>query len=189
MVVQVHTAGRPAVPRRALLTSIVLLSLVGALAAGMSHLRSRQPLGRRITPPGWQISFRSPRRLRSEPFQGPAGLDVRRFVGVTRRGEGAVLALMQIDGVYRDGEAQVVALNASELLGIRARGADWFPASFGSVEGVETLGSHGAAVVRTAIVDSGVVYVAILNTPNRVVDEDAYRLFDLTCRSVKATER
>ena len=164
---------------------LLLFLLACALAAGMTWLRSGEPLGARISPPGWEVSFRPPRRFRPDPLPEQAGLDLRVFRGVTRQ---AVLAFVRIEGAHDD-EARGGALRVLEMLGLRVSETSWSPEPFGPFEGAETLGLYGATVARVATVDSGLTYVAFLNTPDGGIEEYSYHLFDLTCRSVELTGR
>lgn len=194
MVVEVHTAGKPVVPGRALLASIALLLSACALAAGMTWLRSGDPLGHRIKPPGWEISFRPPRRFQPVDATEWRVAGICRFVGLSRQGAMVALDLWRIDDAG-DEEASTVAtrvLRQYALLqhgDLREPAATWSEEAFGPFEGMEAVAPQGAIVVRAAIVDRDLAFAASLSVRDGLVDDHLYRAFDLTCRSIELTGR
>jgi hypothetical protein len=189
MVVEVYTAGKPAIRGRALLISIALFVLACSLAIGMTWHRWADPLGDPVRPPAWEISFRPPRGFRPDTPEGWPQHGIQRFVGVTRRGAPAVLAFWRIDDVRNEAASKIAeqVLKAWDLRGAVA------PPSAGAVgpyDGKETRGPEGTTIVRAAVVNPSLALAVSLDLgADAPIDEDLYRLFDLTCRSIEPTGR
>ena len=189
MVVEVHTAGKPAVPGRALLTALTLFLLACSLAIGMTWRRWADPLGDRVRPPTWEISFRPPRRFQPYTPEGWPQDGIRRFVGVTRRGAPAVLAFWRIDDVRNEAASKIAeqVLKAWDLRGPVAPPSVGF---VGPYKGAEMRGPQGTTIVRAAVVHPSRALAVSLDVDTDVpIDDRFYHLFDLTCRSIELTGR
>jgi hypothetical protein len=189
MVVEVHTTGKPAVRGRALLISIALFLLACSLAIGMTWHRWADPLGDRVRPPTWEISFRPPRRFQPYTPEGWPQQDIRRFLAVTQQGTPAELAFWRIDDIRNEAASQIAeqVLKAWDLRGPVA------PPSaepIGPYDGKETRGPQGTTIVRAAVVNPTLALAVSLDVDTDVpIDDRFYHLFDLTCRSIELTGR
>ena len=190
MAVELYTSGKPAIPRRALFTSIFLLILASTLAAAMTRRRSGELLRPRIEPHGWSISFQRPREFPTGRFGptklGPAYL----FHGRTRTGAPATRAVFRLEEVAA-GDARAACervLRAHMSLPLPT--ADMtrltrFDSKFGSLDAAEIQDPQLGVVVRAAVLGDNDAYAVSLRVEGVEIDSQVYRLFDLTCGSIK----
>jgi hypothetical protein len=60
---------------------------------------------------------------------------------------------------------------------------------FGPVDGYELVDSGQTAVVRAAQLSAGEAYAVSIGVDGDIIDEHAYGLFDLACRSIEYEDR
>jgi hypothetical protein len=95
--------------------------------------------------------------------------------------------VQRIEQVEED-EARWVAMRVLELEAQHLSAVPWSEEVLGPFEAAEVLSPYGAAtIVRAAIISPGLAYAVWLHIPDAGIDQDTYRLFDLTCRSMKLT--
>ena len=187
---EVQTAGKPAVPHRALVFGVVLLALTCALAGNMVRSGSRKALGLRVAPPGWAISFQPPRGFQPGRETIDAGaMSVRGFVGATRGGAMVTLTVRHLRIVSQvDSEtvARLVAgkFAAGPLVDSKYPRPGQQVARIGMLEAVEILNRQIATVVRAVVLPDSRALALSLSVQGASLDTQIYRLFDLTCRSV-----
>jgi len=179
---------KPADKLRTMPAALALLVLALALAATMSRTRGKETMGARIRPGGWTASFRPPRRFRSEQF-GAVPVDLPYIAhGRTRSGADAILAVYRLDAsAFADPTAVCDSVIRSNL---RLRSGD--PLTARRVRLDRRIGSEPAAeialvdagiVARALLLPSGEAYAVWLGVAGTPMDDDTYRLFDLTCLS------
>lgn len=193
MAIQVYSIERPAVPRRALIASILLLLLASCLAAAMTWARSSDAPGSRIEPEGWSMSFRPPRR-----FDGTFGLTTLgpayQFDGSARPEGVAILVVYRLEGTSAHGARDVCecVLGAHFGLGItpveRAHFA-WFDRKLGPLDAVEVWEPVTDVLVRAVVLEHGDAYALSVAVRGGRISPETYRLFDQTCSSIEFRTR
>ncbi len=190
MAVKVYAPSTPIPARRTLFFTIVLFGLVSALAGSMAVQRGSDPLGPRIAPRGWAMSFRIPKGwIPGTPVPG-GSVTVFPFHGQSADRTPVDLAVWQIDEQLSGGPTEICSLilrqygapgSETTLGGVPVTGRK----AFGSIPGVEAMGPNGSTVVRAVVLDRRVGYAMSLNAGPSTIDKALYELFDLTCRSVE----
>ncbi len=189
MFAEVFNPTRPPAPHRAPIAGVLLLLFASALAAEMSWRRTGDPLAARIHPPGWSISFQAPRGwIRSVRAVGAT--EVVAFHGANRAGHPTTLAFWRLDQWTGDDLETVCVLilgqHGAQVLPDRAPTDLTSPATqFGPVDGFELVDREQTTVVRAAQLSAGEAYAVSLGIDHDVIDEHAYGLFDLACRSIE----
>ncbi|MBI4718998.1 MAG: hypothetical protein HY763_14420 [Planctomycetes bacterium] len=189
MVVELHNMTRPARPGRAIASSVFLLLVTVGLAAQMSAARGRDPLVRAVSPPGWLISVRPPKHFRLGEEVHTRKAVALPFFGRAASGAEAVLALWrveQMDGGSPRSAAELILGRHDAEEGshpVDARESEAKP--LGPREGAELFSWDRTTVVRAAVFRRGDAYAVSVSLEDRPIDEDLYRLFDLTCRSLE----
>ncbi len=186
MLIEVHTTGKPAVQGRAMLAAVALLLGTGALAGHMTWHRATHPLGQRISPPGWGLSFQVPRSFSSPPPQVWIPRGTRHFVGPTGQGTAATLAVMLVDDAPADTDCAIASW-AVGADGHTTPAAACNTERLGSLDGAELLAPQATRIARVAAVSQGRALVVLLDVSPTTIDDPMYRLFDLTCRSIRLT--
>ena len=190
MVVEVYNASRKAEPRRILIAAMVLLGFSSALAATLTWHRAMHPLAARFQPAGWTISFEPPRGWAPGSLVPSGPVTAMLFHGSTHVGKRANLAVWQLDG-SDDYDLQtvctlVLAQHRTPLLPqLRTSAQTGSAPKLGRFDADERGGKGHPAVVRAARASIGTIYAVSLSVENALIDEQTYRLFDLTCRSIR----
>lgn len=183
-----HSPDKPENSVRTIPVSLALLALAVILAGAMSHARSGDLLGARVQPGGWTVSFRPPRRFQSQQF-GAAPLDLPYIAhGRTRFGDKAILAVYRLDATgFADPTAvcESVIRSNSDL-----QSGDWLTGRrlrsdrrIGGNPAVEIALREMGIVARAVLLPSGEAYAVWLGVEGAPLDDNTYRLFDLTCLS------
>ena len=186
--IEVYTAGRPAVPLRAWLSSILLLASVCGLAAWMSWSRSGESLAARFEPLDWGISFRTPRRFEPLNPDLPTPAYAIAYRTVTASGDMAELVFRRIEAAQNLDAGEICNLilrpHASLLLAVFAASPTRTTEKFGSLDAVQIHYSAIGMVVRAIRLQNGFGYAVSLRVVGGPIDEPLYRSFDLASRSV-----
>jgi hypothetical protein len=173
-----------------LVVSVLLLLFACALAAEMTWLRSHEPLGDRMRPAGWGVSFRPPRGFKAYTPNGLSLPGIQQFLGATAQGAPVLLGVWHIEEPPSD-EALPVAIGVLQeytplwLGESRMPQTTWASEAIGPLEGAEILSPEGATLVRAAVADESFAVAVTLNLRNGPIDPRLYELFDLTCRSIE----
>ena len=191
MLIEVHTQEKPAKPARAWLAAAGLLLVAGALAADMTRRRSADPLGARIEPPGWTVSFRTPNV--SEPgtvvqtVLGP----VYQFRHPTQPGRFTMTVQRltpEASGTPLDVCFQVLrsrGAGPASLFDVQGPLPAILTKDLGPLAGAEVHDLRSGTIVRAGVGNDGEGYAVTLNTRNASISPRLYRLFDRTCASVQ----
>lgn len=192
MVVQVHTSGKPASPRRALLATMFLLLLASILAAAMAWTRSMVTLGPWIEPEGWSIAFRAPRR-----FSGEFGLtsfgQAYQFQGRVTPQAVATLVVYRVEaagaGDASDVCDRILSAYLIDLPPLSMSVQTRSDTKLGAREAVEIWDPVADILVRAVVVRPGEAYAVSLSVRGASINPATYRLFDQTCASVEYRSR
>lgn len=194
MTIEVHSTGKPAIAGRA--TIIMALVAMGtlALAGWFAHARGSDPLGARMTPEGWSVSFRpprefTPRHLLVSHVLGPAI----RFSGPCGNGE-CELTYWQIplrELIDAETLAGLVAQSTrawtwSDLVGRRAP-SEAAPAMLGTMRGAEIVNESEGTQVRAAAMSPTIAAAVALKHPPVPLNSKLRDAFDASCRSLELT--
>ena len=190
MVVEVYAGVKPASPRRALFGSICLLTAASALAATMAWQRSGELVARGIEPPGWSISFRTPRRFDSRQFGSTKLGSAFLCHGRTRTGTPASLALYRLEGPVKVDSLMVCerVLSAHEWIPLPTAATTRltrFDKKLGRFDAAEIRDEQLGVVVRAVVLEDDDAYAVSLGVEGAEIDPHTYRLFDLTCSSIE----
>ena len=191
MVLEVHSGHRPAQPGRALWVSALLLGLTLVLAGSMSAARARDPLGPRVAPEGWPISFRAPRSFHLEtPLQTAHGPAIFMLGVATNARQMLMIRLIpsRRGGQGMDWVRSMITLDTADETPLETmpRGASGEESKFvGPFEGVEAHDSEGTVVSRAAAGPDGVGIAVTLTVEGVSIDPATYRVFDLVCASIE----
>ena len=193
MAIQVYSIEKPAVQRRALIASILLLLLASCLAAAMTWARSSDAPGPRVEPEGWSISFRPPRR-----FNGTFGLTTLgpayQFDGSARPEGVAILVVYRLGRRSADGARDVCervlgAHFGPNLHPVGTARFAWFDRRLGPLDAVEIWEPLMDVLVRAAVPERGDAYALSVAVRGGRISPETYRLFDQTCRSIEFRTR
>lgn len=193
MTVEVYTAGRPAIPLRAWVSSILLLISASGLAGWMSWSRSGELLAPRIEPQGWDMSFRPPRRF--EPVMpelvAPANAII--YGTPTTSGGMAELVFRRVEVAPNLDAAEICNLilrpHASVLLAIFAPPPTRSIEKLGPLDAVQIHYPGIPMIVRAIRFERGFGYAVSLRVAGGPIDDSLYHSFDLACRSVDVRPR
>ncbi len=178
MAFEVDRVTTPARPRRAIVCSVLFLALTVLLARDLTRRRTSDPLGPRIAPEGWHVSFRAPRQFR----WGGQTADV--VVLLWRQ---ATLQIFRIDARVADGPAELCAFLLHQVTGAPVTaplaGARSAATHLGAHVAAECATPDGTATARTVVPQRKEAYAVLLLTRGAPIDDSLYRLFDLTCLS------
>jgi|GEM_PF-3621345 len=186
MVYTVHTHGKSASPRRALLLSGALLACSTAVAA----YTSSHALGSRFTPPGWSISMQIPtgfRRLDTGADSNHATVELE--LVVSEKTLAKVVILRHDIGPQDSVEDIALAVCQRQFHGLALLGtlSDVHAAGVGPFDGAEVrLLDHTGypiAIIRAVVVGQIEAYsftLLVAGEPNL-----AYRRFDALTRTVR----
>jgi hypothetical protein len=190
MVISVYSPSKEALPRRALVSTLLLLGVVSLLAAEMSWHRTSNPLGSRVKPGGWAVSFEPPRGWGAGP-PAPAGNPVALpYHGITRTGQPAAMVFWRLEKPLKNDLPMICAtiLDQHDVFlppDLQAIGYGEKRATLCDVEGLEQIGPHNQAVVRAVMLSTGEAYAVSLSIEGATIDDHTYRIFDLTSQSVR----
>ncbi len=194
MFAEVYNPTRPPAPHRALIAAILLLLLASALAGQMSWRRTGDLLAARILPPGWSISFQAPKGWIRGISAQRGSTAVITFHGPNRTGHPTTLAFWHLDPWTGD-DLEAVCLLILGQHGAQASSSP-FPTDLtspatklGLMDGYEQVDVQRTAVVRAAQFSADEANAVSLSVDSDVIDEHAYRLFDLACRSIENEDR
>jgi len=185
---EIYTAGRPAIPLRAWLSSIFLMGSVCGLAGWMTWSRSGESLGARVEPQDWDISFRPPRRF--EPLNGVATTPAYAIAyrTPTASGEMVELVFRRIEAASNLDAYEICNLtlrpHASILLTVFAAAPTRSTEKLGPLDAVQVHYPGIPMVVRAIRLQNGNGYAVSLRVEGGPIDEPLYRSFDLACRAV-----
>ena len=190
MTAELHIREKPAIMRRTWLVSVSLLTVAFFVAAGLSWQRSGDHLAAPVSPDGWSISFRPPRRVGVREFgRTPLG-SAFRFQMWPRGGAQAVLTVMRLEG-----EPVSDPLAACERV-LRAYFRTQAPVSglarftnldtkLGPFEAVEICDPVLGVTVRAATTGDREAYAVSLGIEGPIPDKKTYHVFDEACRSIE----
>lgn len=186
MVIEAYSTTKPALPFRGLTFAVLLLAVSAGLAAELTWRRGERWAADRLSPPGWDISFRLPRG----------------FVPASQNREGTFLRFQQsTDGAVA--ELSFWKMDSNDLTEVRIAerilrdGEGFFNLSvFGPPpqRSVERMGSRRAIelsdpdvpmIVRAIALENGKTYAAALRLTDSDDDAELYHLFDRVCRSIQ----
>ena len=190
MVVELYNGTKSASATRARVLSIILLALACVLAAMMSWSRGRQPLDIRIEPPNWRISFRPPKRFTQGELVQTSFAEVIALFGVTTHGAGARLAILRLHPSVADDPATLCAELVRQYAFVPPHEglspvAGHTGAKLGPFDAVQTMAPSRSAVARVAALPTGIRYAVALAVDGEPIDDDLFRLFELTCASIE----
>ncbi len=185
---EVYIASRPAIPLRAWLSSILLLTMVSGLAGWMSWSRSSDSLAARVEPEDWDISFRPPRQFKPLAADTAAPTYAIAYRTTTASGGGAELVFRRIEAAKNLDADEICDLilrpHASLLLAIFAAPPTRTIETLGPLDAVQVHYSAIPMVVRAIRLQNGYGYAVSLRVEGGPFDEPLYRSFDLACRAV-----
>ncbi len=184
MVIAVHNVSKPAIGRRALWATLILLLLTVALAYQMTLTRSR------ISPAQWGISFIAPkgftRRIPAVPSRFIP------FVSSATSGVKATVVVWQLGDLGEPNPAKIPAMVIRQIEDVPERPGPGDQQShpirkmLGPVEGAEQVSPLGTSLVRTAIFDRRGVYAISLSVESGGrINQKLYDIFDQMCQSVQ----
>lgn len=189
MDIEVHSFSRDISQRRTLLAAAFLLILSCGLAVGMSWRRAANPLVPVLTPQQWKVLFSVPRRFETGEARVARDASALPFFGESSDGVKVFCILWR--GTRESGvDLETTAQDILREFGV---GVNWFgeartrPAKaepMGEQEGLELISVSESAVIRIAAV-ADEVYAVLFATQRAKLDPEMFRLFDLTCRSMK----
>lgn len=193
----VHTGQKPARPGLGIVLSGSSLAAVLALAAGLSHVKLARlsvHLGERVSPPGWNISFRPPAGWLPAPY-GDDELDeaALRFREPRSAVEGRQLVLRRGEAAGDGPAVHVAAATVPRWVltsvgggGLGLQLTTPVAKPFGSLPGAETEfrlgGSYGCA--RVGLEPDGASVCAMLLSPWGGSSHRAVRILDQVVASV-----
>lgn len=191
MMIEVHAGGKPAVPYRAWVASVVLLFGVSGLALTLIFDRTGRFLQDRVSPAGWHISFQPAKAFELVGPESDVSSGVRRYRLVSQRGGIAELAFWRVDA--RDGlnavEVCDQVLQRTHLSWLRAFFPD--PAPIASVEALGGIRSDQILdptipmVVRAVVLNGGWAYAVSLRVEGASMGQRLYRTFEATCQTIE----
>jgi hypothetical protein len=189
MVIEVHTREKPAIPHRTWVFAVMSLVLASLLAGVMSRTRGGDPLGQRIEPTGWLISFRPPRWSGAWEFGATLFGPAFRFHSPTAEGGVATLVVYRIEGP-EVGAAAVCDRILRADLGLRPKPVGWarfrgLDTQLGPFRAVEMFDPIVNRVVRAAEFGSAGVYAVSLKVQDGQIQPQMYHVFDQTCSSIE----
>ncbi len=189
MVIKVHTREKPAIPHRAWASAFVLLLLASLLAGVMSRTRAGDPLGQRIEPADWLISFRPPRGLGAWEFGATLFGPAFRFHCPTTEGRVATLVVYRIEDRKVEPTAVCDRILRADL-GLQPKPVGWqrftgLDTQLGPFRAVEMFDPAVKRVVRAAEFGSAGVYAVSLKVQGAPIRSEVYRLFDQMCSSIE----
>lgn len=190
MAIEVYSATTSTPPLRTVAVTVLLFAATCLLAASMSWRRAGETLGPRLEPQGWGVSFRPPKRfIQTELSQTEIGSVM------LLSGEGANLAVWRMSppGDVDADDLCILILQqyeAAAAWGTRTHSqppsqSDLPPAAnepIGSRPAVERFSANHKVVVR-ATMEGGPGYAISMVVISAPLPADAYRVFDLTCKS------
>jgi len=187
--IEAYSAGRPAIPLRAWLSSIFLLGLVCGLAGWMSWSRSGESLSARVEPQDWSISFQAPRRFELLTPNLAVPADVIVYGAPTASGDVAELVFRRIDAAQNldaDGICNLILRPYSSLLlAVFGASPNRTLEEIGSLEAVQFHYPAIGMVVRAIRLQNGLGYAVSLRVVGGSIDKSLYSSFDLVCRSIE----
>lgn len=190
MLIEVHTREKPAIPRRAVISSILLLALATALAGTLTWRRSAPSVHTRIRPHGWSVSFRPPPGSYGPQIR-PTGSGSQAVFGVlTPAGNEAYIFVRRIDPAPSNDPREVCDLLLREIAEIgphvrRPLPMVWIDKQIGHHDAVEVWEPVLGAAVRAAVFDDEEVYALTVRVAAGPIDPDTYALFERTCTSME----
>lgn len=190
MVIQIHNGAKPVLPRRTLAFSVLLLALTSMLAADLTGRRAGDPLGPTLTPDGWNLSFRPPKRfVPGDAVRTRIG-DALLFYGPLEQGAAEALAIWRInEGIVEGADGTCTLLlgqfgspspDAAPISGGTSNGTP-----LGPLPAAERISRERTTVARAVVLATGEIHAVSLQTQGAVINDQMYRLFDLTCRSIE----
>lgn len=185
-----YSAVKPASPIRTWLMAAALLGVATTLAVSMSARGLKSGTwSDRIEPVGWNVSFRSPPAFvpaDSPPehfastyrflYPSPNGTSLELVFWRLRVPEGAT-TLQVCREVLDTAESWVNRLLGPPRTRIDSR--------LGGKEALEIHSPSAAMIVRATLLNDGWAFAVSIRAVGAPVDEVVYRLFDMTCRSVR----
>ncbi len=184
MVIAVHNVSKPAIGRRALWATLLLLLLTVALAYQMTITRSL------ISPAEWGISFAAPHGFaRGVPARPSRFIP---FIRTSTSGAKATLIVWQFGDLGGSDPAKIPSFIFQQLESSTKppnhsdQHARPIRKMLGPVEGAEQISPLGTSLVRSAIFSNREVYAISLSVDgNSRIDEGLYNIFDQLCLSVQ----
>jgi len=185
MVIAVHNVSKPALGRRALWVTLLLLLLAMALAFQMSITRSR------ISPVDWGISFTAPhgfvRSIASRPSR------IIPFVSASTSGPKVTIILWQLGDLGESDPTKIYAMIFKQLESspqkavLSDQRTRLTRKMFGPLEGTEQINPRGTSMVRSAIFNRREIYAISLTVAGGApINKKLYDIFDNLCLSVES---
>ena len=191
MYTEVHNAMQPAMARRTILASSVLMAGALVLAFALTWSRSEVRLGDRVRPDGWDVSFRPPARFvldRTDMMRSPRSIS---YLRPSAGGPMAILTFHLVDspaGMEPAVVCRAILIQrttfAERIRGSQA-GTEPVSALVGFMDGAELTNTAQTFLVRCAVQPSGRTYVITLEVARGPIDARRREMFDMVCRSVE----
>ena len=196
MSIEVHTTGKPAVPRRAVILSLLLLVFTSILAMDMSRRRTKQTYVKRVRPEEWDISFRPPRGFvqgemksteigQAVPFQFELQPDIKIELAVWR------LPIQRGTNPIEPGQSLMRWMHAQssmsllKLLRLGHPPTEPQESKLGNFDAYEIFDPRISTVVRVGKFSSDQAYGVSMKIQGMPLERALYSLFERTCRTIK----
>jgi len=196
MAIEVYSTSKPAVPRRAIILSLLLLIFTSILATDMSCRRAKEVYTKRIRPQQWDISFQPPRGfLQGEmisteigqaiPFQFQLQPDVKIELTIWRfsiipTSNPAELSQSLMRWLHAQSTWSLLRLPKSGETPMKPR--KW---KLGNFVAYEIIDRRFSTVVRAGMFSNDRAYGVSMTIQGMPLDQVFYGLYEHTCRTIR----
>lgn len=190
MYIEVHAPEKKAVPRRALLATVLLMVATTSMAGYLVWLRSNSPLSVIFDPPGWSITFQAPRGFLPiyNHQRNKLGTSFR-FYNEKPDGTRVMIMVIRVNPDFGNNPETLCNrilgnFTPKSLLIMGGHREDRADIKIGPIDAHEVWDEYLGIIVRAGILSEDDYYAVLIRSSDKI-KPDLYEIFDQVCNSIK----